>query len=74
VRIVITSRVPQAGGRGNAVDHFALHVTSLREAIADLRDKGVAFLSGYAEVGAYATAFIQAPDGVVVGIMSPSTA
>jgi len=73
-RIVLTSRVPLAGGRGNAVDHFALHVPDLRAAISDLREKGVTFLSDYTEVGAYATAFIQAPDGVVVEIMSPSTA
>ena len=73
VRIVITSRVPLAGGRGNAVDHFALYVSDLREAIADLRAQGVTFLSDYAEVGAYATAFIQAPDGVVVEILSPAT-
>jgi catechol 2,3-dioxygenase-like lactoylglutathione lyase family enzyme len=73
VRIVITSRIPQTGGRGNAIDHFALHVPNLREAIAELRDKGVEFLSDYAEVGVYATAFIRAPDGVVIEILSPST-
>lgn len=72
-RIVITSRTPKTGGRGNAVDHFALHVPDLRAAIADLEAKGVGFHSGYAEAGAYATAFIEAPDGVIVEILSPAT-
>ena len=73
VRVTITSRAPRASGRGNAVDHFALHVPDLHAAIADLRDKGVEFLSDYALAGDYANVFIQAPDGVAVEILSPAT-
>jgi catechol 2,3-dioxygenase-like lactoylglutathione lyase family enzyme len=73
VRVTITSRAPRASGRGNAVDHFALHVPDLHAAIADLRAKGVEILSDYAVTGEYANIFIQAPDGVAVEILSPAT-
>ena len=66
-------RLTGASGRGNAVDHFALYVPDLHAAIADLRDKGVEFLSDYALAGDYANVFIQAPDGVAVEILSPAT-
>jgi len=46
VRLTITSRPYAHSGRGNAVDHFALSVPDLDEAIADLRAKGVEFRAG----------------------------
>jgi catechol 2,3-dioxygenase-like lactoylglutathione lyase family enzyme len=77
VRLTITSRTPRATGRGNAVDHFALYVPDLQEALADLRAKGVEMAAEPArlDMGSQAIdyAFIQAPDGVVVEILSPST-
>lgn len=85
VRLTITSRPYAHSGRGNAVDHFALSVPDLDEAIADLRAKGVEVrpgetgtLTAPAESGAAGGmsikfAFIQAPDGVAIEILSPTT-
>jgi lactoylglutathione lyase len=78
VRLTITSRVPVAGGRGNATDHFAVSVSNLAEAVADLRAKGVEFVVEPAVLqtpnGNLDYCFIQAPDGVVVEVLSPTTA
>ncbi len=85
VRVTITSRPYEHSGRGNAVDHFALHVPDLDEAVADLRAKGVEFRPN--ETGglehhdgadkardvSLRFAFIQAPDGVAIEILSPAT-
>jgi catechol 2,3-dioxygenase-like lactoylglutathione lyase family enzyme len=85
VRITITSRPYQHSGRGNAVDHFALYVPDLDEALADLRAKGVEFRTN--ETGAVAHddpadrarslhlryAFVRAPDDVAIEILSPAT-
>lgn len=77
-RLTITSRVPLATGRGNATDHFALNVPDLAEALADLRAKGVEFLTEPASIAAEGMridyVFIKAPDGVVIEILAPTTA
>ncbi len=85
VRLVITSRPYAHSGRGNAVDHFALYVSDLDAALADLRAKGVPFRPNetgslsYADDGDASRrrglryAFVQAPDGVAIEILSPST-
>lgn len=78
VRLTITSRTPVAAGRGNATDHFAVHVPNLAEAVADLRAKGVEFVAEPAilqtPTGPLDYCFIQAPDGVVVEVLAPTTA
>ena len=78
VRLTITSRVPLASGRGNATDHFAVNVPNLQEAVADLRAKGVEFLTEPDTLdtpnGTLDFVFIKAPDDVVVEIVSPTTA
>jgi lactoylglutathione lyase len=78
VRLTITSRVPVAGGRGNATDHFAVNVPNLAEAVADLRAKGVEFAVEPSKLqtpdGVLDYCFIQAPDGVVVEVLAPTTA
>ncbi len=85
VRLTITNRPYAHSGRGNAVDHFALSVPDLDAALADLRAKGVEVRSG--ETGTLTSsnetgpgggvhirfAFIQAPDGVAIEILSPTT-
>lgn len=72
-RVTITSREPKATGRGNAVDHFALYVDDLQEAIADLCAKGVEFQAGPLKAHVFDVVFVQAPDGVAVEVMAPSS-
>jgi len=78
VRLTITSREPVARGRGNATDHFAVQVPNLAEAVEDLRAKGVQFMVEPAVLqtptGPLDYCFIQAPDGVVVEVLAPTTA
>lgn len=73
VRVTLTSRTPVASERPRAVDHFALYVHDLDAAIADLQAKGVEFVTQRATVGFNDVIFIQAPHGVVVEVMAPST-
>ncbi len=83
VRLTITSRPYAHSGRGNAVDHFALSVPDLDEAIADLRAKGVEFRAGEtgtldirdgsSTVGRIRNAFVHAPDDVAIEILSLET-
>ncbi len=74
VRVTITSRTPVTNERPAAVDHFAMYVENLDEAIADLQAKGVQFATERGKVGIHDLIFVQAPDGVVVEVMAPSTA
>lgn len=78
VRLTITSRVPLASGRFNATDHFAVNVPDFKEAIADLKARGVEFLTEpdvmHTPTGPLDYVFIKAPDNVVIEIVSPTTA
>jgi catechol 2,3-dioxygenase-like lactoylglutathione lyase family enzyme len=73
VRVNITTRSPQHGGRGNAIDHFALHVSDFDASVESLRAQGVTFLAEPGRAGNLRTLFIQAPDGVVVEVLAPAT-
>ncbi len=70
VRLSINGQPPRAVGQGNGVDHIALRVSDLDEAMVRLRAMGVELLGEAGRSGSTAYVFVQAPDGMVVELVS----